>query len=221
MTKVADHIAQIREQIASVAGRTGRSFEEITLVAVTKKKPAESVREALATGLLDIGENYVQEAAEKRTLVVGGRWHLMGHLQSNKARAAIETFDLIQSLDSVKLARTLNRHAQDLGKVQNVLLQVHLGDEETKTGLPPAEALDAAAEATSLANLNLRGLMAIAPGSSDPRPYFRQLRQLFERLPAQNRAILSMGMSSDFETAIEEGSTMIRVGTAIFGAREF
>ncbi len=217
MTEISDSIARVREKITSAAGRAGRSPDEVTLVAVTKKKPAAAVREALAAGITAVGENYVQEAEEKRSQVSGGSWHLLGHLQSNKAKLAVSLFDLIESVDSVRLAAALSRQAGE--KTQAILLQVHLGEEETKTGLPPELVLDAAAEIAALPNLSLRGLMGIAPNNADPRPYFQQLKRLFDQLPTSNRQILSMGMSGDFETAIEEGATSVRVGTAIFGAR--
>lgn len=217
MTEISDSIAQVREKIADAAARAGRSADEITLVAVTKKKPASAVLDALAAGVTTVGENYVQEAEDKRREVPGGAWHLLGHLQSNKAKLAVSLFDLIQSVDSVKLAAALDRQAE--GKPQAILLQVHLGDEETKTGLPPEMALDAAAEIAALPNIALQGLMGIAPNNADPRSYFQELKRLFEQLPAANRQILSMGMSGDFEAAIEEGATLVRVGTAIFGAR--
>ena len=217
MSEIADNIARVRQQIAQAAARAGRSPEEITLVAVTKKKPASAVLDALAAGVTAVGENYVQEAEEKRGQVPGGSWHLLGHLQSNKAKLAVSLFDLIQSVDSMRLAAALSRQAE--GKPQAILLQVHLGDEETKTGLPPETALDAAAEIAALPNLSLHGLMGIAPNNTDPRPYFQSLKRLFDQLPAVNRQILSMGMSGDFEAAIEEGATLVRVGTAIFGAR--
>ena len=217
MSEIADNIQRVREAIGEAAERAGRRAEEITLVAVTKKKPTSAVLEALSAGVLDVGENYVQEAAEKRGDVTAGCWHLLGHLQSNKAKLAVFLFDLIESVDSVKLAEALSRQAAE--KRQDILVQVHLGDEATKTGFPPDQALDAAAEIAALPNVRLRGLMGIAPSGADPRPYFQQMKRLFDRLPAENRQILSMGMSGDFETAIEEGATSVRVGTAIFGAR--
>ena len=217
MSEISDNIQLVREAIAKAAERAGRRAEDITLVAVTKKKPASAVLEALSAGITDIGENYVQEAGEKREQVLGGRWHLLGHLQSNKAKIAVSLFDLIESVDSVKLAQALGRQAA--GKHQDILVQVHLGDEETKTGFAPDTALDAAAEIAVLPNVSLLGLMGIAPNGTDPRPYFQQLKRLFDQLPAENRQILSMGMSGDYEIAIEEGTTSVRVGTAIFGAR--
>ena len=205
--------------MALAAEKAGRQPDEIVLVAVTKRQPLEAVLEALAAGVTDIGENYVQEAQEKRGRVVAGHWHLLGHLQSNKAAGAVELFDLIQSVDSARLAREIGKRARVLAKTQDVLLQVHLGEEVTKTGVAPEEALDVAAETATVPGLRLLGLMGIAPNGQDARPYFQELRRLFERLPVANRRTLSMGMTSDFETAIEEGATMIRVGTAIFGPR--
>ena len=217
MSEISDNISRVREQIAAAALRAGRRPEEVTLVAVTKKKPASAVLEALAAGVTDVGENYVQEADEKREQVSGGRWHLMGHLQSNKAKLAVSLFDLIESVDSVKLAEALSR--QSSGKSQEILLQVHLGDEATKTGFAPDAVLDAAAKIAALPNITLTGLMGIAPNGTDPRPYFQELKRLFDQLPESNRKTLSMGMSGDYEAAIEEGATLVRVGTAIFGAR--
>ena len=171
----------------------------------------------MAAGVLDVGENYVQEAAEKRELISEGRWHLLGHLQSNKAKTAVSLFDLIESVDSVKLAGALSRQGAE--KPAQILVQVHLGNEETKSGFAPELVLDAAAEIAALPSLSVQGLMGIAPGGADPRPYFQELKRLFDRLPPANRQILSMGMSGDFEAAIEEGATSVRVGTAIFGTR--
>ncbi len=220
MGDIADSAAQVREKIAAAAARAGRSHEDITLVAVSKRQPAGAVTEALAAGLTQLGENYVQEAADKRALVTGGVWHLIGHLQSNKAKLAVTLFDLIQSVDSVKLAREIGRQAQAIGKMQPVLLQVHLGDEDTKTGVPPEAALDAAAALADIEGLDLRGLMGVPPLGEDPRPYFTQARTLFEQMSPANRQTLSLGMSGDYEAAIEEGATLVRVGTALFGARQ-
>ncbi len=217
MSEINDNIQRVRDTIAKAAERAGRRPEAITLVAVTKKKPASAVLEAHAAGIFDVGENYVQEAAEKRGEVTKGRWHLLGHLQSNKAKLAVSLFDLIESVDSVKLAQALGRQSAE--KRQDVLVQVHLGDEETKSGFAPDHALDAAAEIAAIPNIRLLGLMGIAPNGTDSRPYFQQMKRLFDRLPAGNRQTLSMGMSGDFEAAIEEGATSVRVGTLIFGAR--
>lgn len=224
MSVVAENVERLRERMALAAVRAGRQPSEITLVAVTKRQPAAALVEALAAGVTDVGENYVQETTEKQSLLgpsqIGeARWHLLGHLQSNKAKAAVGLFGLIQSVDSVKLAREIGKQSQARNKVQDVLLQVHLGDEETKSGAAPEAALDVAVEVAAVPGVRLLGLMGIAPAGLGARPYFQELRRLFERLPEASRQTLSMGMTGDFETAIEEGATMIRVGTAIFGPR--
>ena len=219
MTTITDNFRSVNERVANAASRTGREHSDITLVAVTKKQPVAAILEILGAGATDIGENYVQEAADKRESVLSARWHLLGHLQSNKAKVAVGLFDLVQSVDSVKLARALGMQAQSSGSVQEILLQVHLGDEETKFGLLPGAVADSAAEIAELPGVALQGLMGIAPNGLEARPYFQQLRVLFEALPANNAKILSMGMTGDFEAAIEEGSTLIRIGTAIFGPR--
>ena len=219
MTTITDNFRSVNERIANAASRAGREHSDITLVAVTKKQPVAAILEILGAGATDIGENYVQEAADKRESVLSARWHLLGHLQSNKAKVAVGLFDLVQSVDSVKLARALGVQAQSSGSVQEILLQVHLGDEETKFGLLPTAVADNAAEIAELPGVALQGLMGIAPNGVEARPYFQQLRVLFEALPAKNARILSMGMTGDFESAIEEGATLIRIGTAIFGPR--
>ena len=219
MTTIADNFRSVNERIAGAASRAGREFSDITLVAVTKKQSVDAILEVLSAGATDIGENYVQEAADKRESVLSARWHLLGHLQSNKAKVAVTLFDLVQSVDSLKLARALGAQAQASGKDQKILLQVHLGDEETKFGLLPETVADSAAEIAELPGVTLQGLMGIAPNGVEARPYFQQLRAIFEALPAKNAQILSMGMTGDFESAIEEGATLIRIGTAIFGPR--
>ena len=219
MTTIADNFRSVNERIAGAASRAGREFSDITLVAVTKKQSVDAILEVLSAGATDIGENYVQEAADKRESVLSVRWHLLGHLQSNKAKVAVALFDLVQSVDSLKLARALGVQAQSSGKEQKILLQVHLGDEETKFGLLPETVADSAAEIAELPGVILQGLMGIAPNGVEARPYFQQLRAIFEALPAKNAQILSMGMTGDFESAIEEGATLIRIGTAIFGPR--
>ena len=219
MTTIADNFRSVNERIAGAASRAGREFSDITLVAVTKKQSMAAIMEVLSAGATDIGENYVQEAADKRESVLSARWHLLGHLQSNKAKVAVALFDLVQSVDSLKLARALGVQAQASGKEQKILLQVHLGDEETKFGLLPETVADSAAEIAELPGVTLQGLMGIAPNGVEARPYFQQLRAIFEALPAKNAQILSMGMTGDFESAIEEGATLIRIGTAIFGPR--
>lgn len=224
MSAIADNLARVQTRIAAAAERSGRRADEITLVAVTKMQPASALLEGQASGVTDVGENYVQETVNKQgslspSQIAASRWHLLGHLQTNKSKAAVSLFDLIQSVDSFKVAHALDKEAAGLGKRQDILLQVHLGDEATKTGIPFDHAQNTALEIAAFSHVRLCGLMGIAPFDVDPRPHFRGLRRLFESLPNANSRILSMGMSGDFETAIEEGATMVRVGTAIFGTR--
>ncbi len=220
---IRDNLLRVRERIARAAERAGRDPAEITLVCVSKTKPASLVREALEAGATDFGENYVQEAAEKIPMVGGGaRWHMIGHLQSNKAAKAASLFDMVQSVDSAKLASRLARPARELGRVLEVLIEVNVGGEDTKTGTPPEEVPALVEAVLAEEGLHLAGVMGIPPFLDDPeqvRPYFAQLWRIFETLPEANRSVLSMGMSADLEAAIAEGSTMVRVGTAIFGAR--
>ncbi len=226
-SQIAERLAALRARIAAAARRAGREPGQVTLIAVSKAKPVAAVRAAAAQGALDFGENRIQEALTKIPLgPPEARWHLIGHLQSNKAKLAVARFHLIHAVDSAALAQRLDRLAHEAGKAQLALLQVKLGDEETKSGLNPADLPAAYAVARDLPNLRVRGLMTIppfCPNPEDARPYFRQLRalrdQLLERFPGDDLPELSMGMSHDFEVAIEEGATLIRIGTAIFGAR--
>lgn len=221
---IADGVAGVRSRIAAACARAGRSVDDVTLIAVTKVFPASYVEEAIAAGVTDVGENRVQEAREKKPLVRGGQapspvhWHLIGHLQSNKAKDAVRLFDVIQTVDSVALAEKIARAAEGEKKRQDVLLQVNIGDETQKSGADKAEAESLAKAISAMPSLHLRGLMAIPPvGTGDEsRPYFRELRALRDALGLEQ---LSMGMSEDFEVAIEEGATLVRVGRAIFGSR--
>lgn len=197
--------------------KAGRKREEVTLVAVSKTFPAEAVTNAIAAGATHVGENKVQEAREKKPLVQGNaRWHLIGHLQSNKAKDAVRLFDVIETVDSVELAEKLGKAALAIGKKQEILIQVNVGREEQKSGADPTDVPALAREMAGIDGISLRGLMAIPPFDQEPRPYFRSMRELQQRTGV---AELSMGMSEDFEIAIEEGSTIVRVGRAIFGAR--
>jgi pyridoxal phosphate enzyme (YggS family) len=229
---VLENIAAIHERIAAAARRAGRRPEEIALMAVSKTHAPERIREAYASGLRLFGENRVQEFAGKTAALVdltGAEWHMIGHLQSNKAGKAAELFVAVDSVDSVKLAEKLDAAARSLNKKLLVLIEINVGGETAKTGVAPdsrglEELLLAAPR---LEALEFRGLMTVPPFTDDPedaRPYFRKLRELRDRIAARKLAgvgthILSMGMSHDFEVAIEEGSTCIRVGTSIFGAR--
>jgi pyridoxal phosphate enzyme (YggS family) len=214
-----ERLGAVRERIAAAARKAGRREEEVLLLAVTKVFPYSAIEEAYALGMREFGENYVQEFEEKHPHVArldGAKFHLIGHLQSNKARKAAEIFDVIQTVDSAKLAKRLN----EVGKPLEVMIEVKLSPEESKHGADPAE-LPALIEAIrEQPNLNLTGLMTMPPWSEDPeetRPYFRRLRELGEQHGLRK---LSMGMSHDIEAAIEEGSTCVRVGTALFGSRK-
>lgn len=232
MNHVAQNLAIIRDRIAATAASCGRSPEEITLLAISKTFPSESVRLAIDAGSLTFGENRVQEAEAKIRAVgsvPGLEWHLVGHLQTNKARVAAELFDMVQSVDSVKLALKLNQSCLEIGKVLPVLLQVDLGGEETKFGAEPSRIRELVQTIADCRGLRLDGLMTIPPFFDNPlatRPYFARLRQLSESLESEQPGCLgaqhlSMGMSHDFEEAIREGATIVRIGSAIFGSRQY
>ncbi|HWG59583.1 MAG TPA: YggS family pyridoxal phosphate-dependent enzyme [Candidatus Acidoferrales bacterium] len=224
---IPSNLSLARERIARAAERSGRAASEIALIAVSKTFPAEAIRAAFEAGQRDFGENRVQEFESKREKLADlpARWRLIGHLQSNKARRAAHLFHSVDSLDSLDLARRLDAAAQGEGKRLAVLIEVHLSAESSKTGVSESD-LPALAEAVlALPHLDLRGLMAIPPFFDDPqraRPHFRRLRKLRDDLSrrlARPLPALSMGMSHDFEVAIEEGSSEVRLGTAIFGQR--
>lgn len=215
--EIRANLAAVNARIDAACKRAGRKREEVTLVAVSKTFPAEAVTNAIAGGATHVGENKVQEAREKKPLVTGSaRWHLIGHLQSNKAKDAVRTFDVIETIDSLELAQKIAKAAVAIGKRQEVLLQVNIGREEQKSGADPDDAPALARDVAAIDGLSLVGLMAIPPFDEESRPHFRALRELQQRIGV---AELSMGMSEDFEVAIEEGSTIVRVGRAIFGAR--
>jgi PLP dependent protein len=217
-------LKQVLDRIEKAARAVGRDPQEVTLVAVTKTVPLEHILPFLHAGIRHLGENRVQEAMGKFSKPEGQRvveatLHLIGQLQTNKAKKAVGFFDMVQSVDRLELAQDLNRHARDAGKVLPCLVEVKLSHEATKSGLPP-EALDEfIAQLREMASLKVKGLMGIAPqgaAGEAARPYFAKLRTLWEKTKLE---ILSMGMSSDFEAAIAEGSTMVRLGTALFGSR--
>ncbi len=230
--RIASNLAEVRERIAQAANRAGRQPDDVALMAVSKTHPASAILEAAAAGQHLFGENRVQEFAGKyEELKAAGianvRFHLIGHLQSNKAAKAAELLDAVDSVDSLRLAERLNEAASRLNRRLDVLIEVNIGGEAAKSGLAPAsDELQALLEAQPrLPSLAIRGLMTVPPFTAEPegaRPYFRQLRELRDRLRASSGLELpelSMGMSHDFEVAIEEGSTCVRIGTAIFGAR--
>ncbi len=229
MTRIAANLKAVQERIRSACSRSGRDPSSVCLVAVTKTVPPEIVRAGVEAGLTVFGENYVQEGRAKMEALsdLPITWHFIGHLQSNKARQAVESFHWIHTLDRVSLARELDRQAHRLGRRVPVLLEINVGEEATKSGAPIQEAQALFELASSLDGITVRGLMALPPYEEDPeavRPYFRSLWELLDRLRQtaprpEELSELSMGMSHDFEVAIEEGATMIRVGTALFGAR--
>ena len=226
MSTVKDNISRVRERISTAAARSRRPPEEITLVAVTKTVNSDSIRHAIAAGLTHFGENYVQEAREKIEVLHDPDidWHFIGHLQTNKAKYAVRLFDWIHSLDSVKLVQELNNKASGAGRVIPCLIEVNLAGEESKFGVDQVRVVNLAEEVTRCSHLSLRGLMTMPPYTEEPersRPYFVRLRGLKEALQEHHimTTDLSMGMSADFEVAIEEGATIVRVGRAIFGER--
>ena len=227
---LAERLVRVRAQIAAAAEKCGRQAEEVTLIAISKTHPASAVKELIELGATDVGENRVQEA-ESKVHDVGRekvRWHLVGHLQANKARRAVNLFDVIHSIDSIDLARRLDRLCEEEGREKlPVLIQVDLGHEETKSGVDETALPQLVEGIRELSRLQLIGLMTLPPffeNAEDSRPFFRRLRELRDELGARGafgdgKGELSMGMTHDFRVAIEEGATMVRIGTAIFGER--
>jgi len=228
--KLKQGLEDVRERIRRAAASCNRDPNSIRLVAVSKTVSAEKVQEAIEAGATILGENYVQEAREKFDALVHYpvSWHFIGHLQSNKAKYAVRLFDLIHSVDSLKLARALDKEAKKVDKIQPVLVQVNIGAEDTKSGISAEETPQLVYDISQLENLALKGLMTMPPYFYQPekvRPYFAALRKLRNQLQQQSipnvsMEELSMGMSGDFEVAIEEGATLVRIGTAIFGERK-
>jgi pyridoxal phosphate enzyme (YggS family) len=225
MEDFSARLARLQENIAAAAKRAGRDPAGIELVAVSKTQPVENIQQALRAGLLHFGENKVQEARGKIESIGRGVWHLVGHLQTNKVRDAVRLFDSIDSVDRLELAEEIARRAEVVGKVQNVLLQVNIAGESAKFGCAPGSARALAEAINALPRLALHGLMTIAPYSPEPeksRPHFAGLRRLRDSIQVEtglHLPVLSMGMSGDYAVAIEEGSTSVRIGTALFGER--
>ena len=227
LVSVQQNLSMLQGRIARAAAACGRDATAVRLVTVAKTQGVEAVRAAIQAGSLIVGENYIQEARDKFDALgsLPAQWHFIGHLQTNKAKYAVRMFDLIHTVDSEKLAAELDKQARKTGKVQNILVQVNIGAETTKSGVAPDQAIDLIRRIAGYENICVQGLMAMPPFFDAPeraRPFFSALRKLRDRIqeeipvPAQE---LSMGMSGDFEVAIEEGATLVRIGTAIFGAR--
>lgn len=220
----------IRKRIVAAAAACGRNPAGVRLVVVSKTVDADRVSEAIEAGAVILGESYIQEARDKFKILYDRpvQWHFIGHLQSNKAKYAVRLFDLIHSVDSFKLATALDKEARKNGKVQEILIQVNISQEKTKSGIAEDDVVDLIMQISHLANLRIRGLMTMPPFFDEPeaaRPFFHQLARLREKVSARNipgvdMDELSMGMTGDFEVAIAEGATLVRIGTAIFGARQ-
>ena len=229
MVDVAANHRKIIDRIGEAALRVGRNPREIKLLAAAKSQSVELVQAAIAAGARLIGENYVQEAEEKRHAISEAvEWHMIGHLQRNKVKAALNTFDLIQSLDTVALARELDKEGRRNGKTVRTLIEINLGDEQSKSGIGRDKVAELVERVSELAHLQVEGLMAVPPFKENPeeiRPYFRSLRELQVELqgwkiPNGSFNELSMGMTHDYPIAVEEGATIVRIGTALFGARK-
>ena len=226
---ISANIAKIRREIAEAATRCGRSAEEIRLVAVSKRFPSSVIEEAFNAGQTLFGENYIQEVQQKRAAIPSGaRFHFIGHLQTNKARTAAESCDMVETVDRLKLARALSNHLERLNRTMDILVQVNIGEDGNKSGVSINDTEGLLHELKTIRHIRVRGLMTIPPLESSPeksRPHFKNLRLLADKLArkdlfSDNNSIeLSMGMSGDFHVAIEEGATIVRVGTAIFGNR--
>jgi pyridoxal phosphate enzyme (YggS family) len=229
---IKENISRIKERIALVCLKNKLRAESITIVAVTKGRSRQQIEEVLQAGIVDIGENRVQEAFLKYSDLIPKtdsltpiKWHMVGHLQTNKVKSAVEMFELIHSVDSLGLAESLDRQSARINKIQDILLQVNISEEASKSGFSTQEIEEAVSVIAGLKNINVKGLMTIAPIVADPqqaRPYFRALRELRDKINASRITdhrlhILSMGMSDDFEVAIEEGSNMLRLGRLVFG----
>jgi len=230
MSTISENIKLLRERIEEACARVGRDPDEIVTVAVTKTVPPSRIQEAVEAGITILGENRVQEASSKITEVKGDvSWHMVGHLQRNKVKKAIEMFDMIQSVDSIQLAQEIERRCAQAGRTLDVLVEVNTSGEKTKFGVSPASTLDLVAEISQLTNIRVKGLMTIGAFTENEnvvRTGFTTLRRLADQIEAAHISgvemrFLSMGMSSDYIWAIEEGSNMLRIGTAIFGPRQF
>lgn len=230
MNDIKNRLLTIQDEIQNAAKASNRPPEEVLLVSVSKRKSAATVKEAVDAGVTILGENYIQEAIDKIETLgeIPAVWHFIGHLQSNKARFAVKHFDLIHTVDSLKLAKEIDKQAKKINKTQKILIQINISEEESKSGAGADDALALVKEISTLGNVSIRGLMGMPPFFGAPekaRPFFKALARIKsaierEKIPNVDMNHLSMGMSGDFRVAIEEGSTMVRIGTAIFGERD-
>lgn len=226
---ICDNLDLIKKQIIRTAEKSGRNPNDIQLLAVSKRMDAKKIEEAWSCGQKLFGENFVQDAQDKiERLDPAITWHFIGHLQTNKAKSAAQLFDLIETVDRLKLAKALNRHAADMDKILEILIQVNVGKEKQKSGVLPQDAEQLVQEISRLPNIRVRGLMTMPPYTQDPeasRPFFRSLKKMADDFSGKGyftrdrSVVISMGMSADYTVAIEEGATLVRVGTAIFGKR--
>ncbi|MBC2704318.1 YggS family pyridoxal phosphate-dependent enzyme [Desulfobacula sp.] len=230
MPTIKDNFDRVNKQIVDAVMSCGRKPDTIQLIAVSKRKSVKMIMEGIQAGAKHFGENYIQEAIEKIDVIGKNKicWHFIGHLQSNKAKFAVKYFEYIHTVDTLKLAKSIDKQAKKIDKIQKILVQVNIGKEETKSGTRTEETIELIKQISTFENLSLQGLMCMPPYFSDPekaRIYFKQLGLLKEKIMARKLGNvtmehLSMGMSNDFKVAIEEGSTMVRVGTSIFGRRD-
>ncbi len=225
---IKENVAEVEARIQAACKRAGRRREEVTLIAVSKTKPVRDIYEVMETGIKDFGENKVQEMCDKMEMIQQPlNWHMIGHLQRNKVKYIVDKATLIHSVDSLRLAQQISQEAQKKSVESNILIEVNVAEEESKFGLSTAEVIQMVEEISKLPSVHIKGLMTVAPFTDNPeenRPYFRNLKQLAVDIAEKNidnvtMSVLSMGMTGDYEVAIEEGATMVRVGTGIFGAR--
>ena len=225
---IKDNIKQVEERIQAACDRSGRKREDVTLIAVSKTKPVSAIYEVMETGIIDFGENKVQELTDKiETISEPLNWHMIGHLQRNKVKYIVDKVKLIHSVDSLRLAEQINQEAMKKNVDVDILIEVNIADETSKFGLNTEEVIDLIKKVSTLQNVHIKGLMTVAPFTDNPeenRPYFRNLKQLAVDINCKNidnvtMSVLSMGMTGEYEIAIEEGATMVRVGTGIFGER--
>lgn len=225
---IKENVAEVEARIQAACERAGRRREEVTLIAVSKTKPVRDIYEVMETGIKDFGENKVQEMCDKMEMIQQPlNWHMIGHLQRNKVKYIVDKATLIHSVDSLRLAQQISQEAQKKSVESNILIEVNVAEEESKFGLSTAEVIQMVEEISKLPSVHIKGLMTVAPFTDNPeenRPYFRNLKQLAVDIAEKNNdnvtmSVLSMGMTGDYEVAIEEGATMVRVGTGIFGAR--